>query len=213
MTIENDMNDTIRLRDKPYSPDNAHYLASVIFEEIALLDKIVRELPKADSNGFIDFLPQSDVHVQKNDLIKQLSGYQELLVKYIQAAEHAMADIRKKSGRIKKDRQLLNSPVVINKYIDASEGLYHEFTKHKEARDQVHYLLNYMKRSMNDGVKKKYPKKRPVDPEFLKMNVNTIFQKEAHGDGQTHCTETAKIPQNVQRRPYQHVQDASKGRP
>jgi len=185
MTIEHDMNVDIRLRDKPYCLDNAEYLVHILFGKIAQLDKIVQGLPKADSNGFIDYVPQSDRYAQKNDLIRQLSGYRDILIKYQHAAECAMKDIQKRTERIKKDQQLLNSSAVKNKYIETSECFCHEYIKHKETRDRICYVMNYMERSIDDGTKRKYPKKRPTDPEFQKLNVNTIFQKEAHGNGKT----------------------------
>lgn len=185
MVTGNNSKNSKHFMDRSYSPENAEYLISRVFEDLSQLDSIVSNLPKTDTDGFSDYIPQSEFYIQKNELIKQLASYRRILHSYQQAVNRAMRTIRNNSERIKKDQKQLNSLSVQNIYIDSLSGLYDQYNRHKEAKGRINNTLHYMQRTVENAVAKKMPKIRPPDPDFLEMTANTAFKMEARGNGRS----------------------------
>ncbi|MBN2590808.1 MAG: hypothetical protein JXA96_13170 [Sedimentisphaerales bacterium] len=166
-------------KNRPYSPDNAGYLISILVYDISRLNSIINQLPKTGRNGFSDSPPQYNLDFEKNELIRKLEDYRGILIEYHQAADRSMTEIRNNSERIKNDQKLLKSRKVQDLYIDSLDGLYGQYNKHRDTKIRINNMLDCLQKTINKTAAPKLSKRKPYNPLFLKSTGNTAFEIEA----------------------------------
>lgn len=172
MTI--DKNSPSYFMYRPYSLDNARNLSTKVFDCISQLDWTIKEIPKTGRNG-IGCIREAELKIHKNNLIKELDSYSNILLRYLRTANQVIRIIRNKSSQIKKDNKRLNSRLIQDIHADLLDRLQYHYTKHRETRDRIGNALRCLRSSLNKPDTRKYLIKRPPDSNILPMMTNTVF--------------------------------------